>query len=448
MKNYMLIIVLFLTVHIYGQEIPLPECCFPLNGTNAENIMSGQAGEIHGKAYALADRFGTGEKAVSFDAENSFLSFPLTTVGGQVRKEATFTYWMYVGKEAAVQAFWAKDNNGNVLLGMGRNGLNALLNIYHKDSGLNVLPDRQWMWSDSNFNEGEGWYFVAVVYSEDGTFFYLTTPTGKRTECYSAFVPDWDLVSSICIGTLDGIPAAGMDDFKVYGTALSGEQLAILYRSESQLGMGNEALINVGTNNLLYSSTWYFHCAGLQEDLRYVLQRQSDLSFVSADAGYALSMTPDVDSDLQRWLLNLVEDTSKGRVYTIANAATGMNLTGMPEGAIQGVTDNSDSQKWYMGQWEGSGQVKREVEQTPPSPLKEEIYYDKDAGVIRIHIVLPEPETVKVKLVNSQGALIHELCTGKVQSLQKNIRLQTNGIYIVAVESANYRINKKISINN
>lgn len=448
MKEYILIMTLFLAGHLCGQEIPLPKCCLPLNGANSEDIMSGKMADIYGKVYSLADRFGAKGKAIAFDKTNSYITIPMVSAEGQVLREVTLTYWMYVAKDSITQTFWAKGSDGELLLGMKKKGMRAVLDIYHKNSRQDPLPDQQWMWSDSNFAEGEGWYFVAVAYSNEGTHFYLGNPKGKMTECYSAFTPDWDLFSSICIGTLDGIPSAGMDDFKVYGTALSGEQLAILYRSESQLGMGNEALINVGTNNFLYSSTWYFHCVGLQENLRYVLQRQSDLSFVSADAGYTLSMTPDVDSDLQRWLFNLVEDTSKGRVYTIANAATGMNLTGMPEGAIQGVADNSDSQKWYMGQWEGSGQVKLKVEQTQTAPLKEEIYYDKDAGVIRIHIVLPKSETVKIKLVNSQGALIHELCTEKVQSLQKNIRLQTNGIYIVAIESADYRINKKISINN
>lgn len=445
MKKLILIMAVFFTVHLYSQDIPLPQRCFPLNGKNTEDIMSGQGADVHGAVHALTDRLGINGKAISFFKEGGYFSFPVIATDEKEHGELTLTYWMYAGKDSIAQAFWAKDNEDNLLLGMRKKGRRAVLNIYHRDRHQNVLPDQQWMWEDSCFGKSEGWYFVAIAYSENGTRFYMVTPAGKMAECYSAFTPDWNLVSSICIGTLDGIPAAGMDDFKIYDTALSKDQIAMLYQSESQLGMGEEALVNVATNLPLDSSAWYFHCVGLHE---YVLQKKSDMSFLNADAGYALSMTPDVDSDLQRWLLTLVEDTSKGRVYTITNAATGMNLTGTPEGAIQGVTDNSDSQKWYMGQWEGSGQVKRKVEQTQTAPLKEEIYYDKDAGVIRIHIVLPEPETVKIKLVNSQGALIHELCTDKVQSLQKNIRLQTNGIYIVAVESADYRINKKISINN
>ena len=39
MKKCILIMMLFFTVHLYSQEIPLPINCFPLNGTNSEDII-------------------------------------------------------------------------------------------------------------------------------------------------------------------------------------------------------------------------------------------------------------------------------------------------------------------------------------------------------------------------------------------------------------------------
>ena len=57
MKNYILIMTLLLAGHLYGQEIPLPKCCLPLNGTNSEDIMSGKMADIYGKVYSLTDRF-------------------------------------------------------------------------------------------------------------------------------------------------------------------------------------------------------------------------------------------------------------------------------------------------------------------------------------------------------------------------------------------------------
>lgn len=447
MKKLLLTMALFLAAYAYSQEIPLPQRCFPLNGANPEDAMSGAMADVYGKVYAFTDRFGESGRAISFDKENGYLSFPLTSANGEARTAATLTYWMYVGNDSVAQTFRVKDDSGNLLLGMGKRGERAVLNIYHKDRNQEILPDLQWLWSDSNFTEGKGWYFVAVAYSEEGTYFYLTTPKGKMTECYSAFVPDWNLMTSMCIGTLDGIPADGMDDFKLYGAALSREQVSVLYQSESQLGMGEDALFNAATDLSLLSSEWYFHCTGGQGSLMYVLQKRSDHSFLSADAGYALSMVTDVESDAQRWLLDLVEDTSKGSVFTVANAATGMHVTGVPEGTVQRVADNSDSQRWYMGRWERGDEAKGEIRNANLALLKEEIYYDKDAGAVRIHVVFPESEDVKVKLIDSQGALISELHVGNVQFLDKSISLKTNGIYLLMVESADYRLNKKILVN-
>ena len=449
MKKFILIIIVFLAGYVYSQEIPLPQRCFPLNGVDSEDVISGAMADIYGKVYAFTDRFGGVGKAISFDKENSYLSFPITSVHGEVRKEMTLTYWMYVDNDSVVPAFWAKDTKGDLLLGMGKKEKRAVLNIYHKDSKQEMLPDLQWMWNDSNFNEGKGWYFVVVVYSEGGTYFYLTTPKGRMTECYSAFVPDWNLITSMCIGTLDGIPAAGMDDFKVYSTALSKELVSILYQSESQLSMGNEALINVGTNSPLYSSTWYFHCVGLQETLQYALQNRADMTFINADAGYALSMVPDIESDLQKWILCPVKDTAHGRIFTIANAATGMNLTDIPEGVLQQVADNSDSQKWCLSQLKKTNQVKNSTKDAANLiPLYEEIYFDKLARAIRIRIAFPEVENATAKLFDSQGVLLRELYSGQTKLLEKDVRLENDGIYLVLVEANNYRINKKVFVNN
>lgn len=448
MKNYILIMTLFLAGHLYGQELPLPKYCLPLNSTNSEDIMSGKMADIYGKVYSLTDRFGAKGKAIAFDKANSYITIPVTSVDGQVRDEATLTYWMYVAKDSIAQTFWAKGSDGELLLGMKKKGMRAVLDIYHKDGRQKPLPDQQWMWSDSNFAEGEGWYFVAVTYSDEGTRFYLGTPKGKMTECYSAFIPDWNLITEICIGTVDDIPAAGMDDFKVYDVALSKEQVSALYHSESQLSMGNEALLNVGTGAPLYSSTWYFHCVGLDETFRYVMQNQTDLSFLSADVGYALAMVPKVESDYQQWAFSPVSDTAKGRIFTISNCATGMNLTDMRESVLQQVSDNTDFQKWCVGQVDANNQTRENItESNKMIPLYEEIYFDKSAQVIRVHINFSETENVKIRLTNLQGALLREFTLANVTLLDKNIKIQATGIYLVTVESDSYKINKKIIAN-
>lgn len=356
---------------------------------------------------------------------------------------------MYAGKDSIAQTFWAKDRDGNLLLGMGKRRTNAVLNIYHEKDEQSISSDQQWMWSDSNFAEGEGWYFVAVIYSDDGTRFYLGTPKGKMTECYSAFTPDWNLITEICIGTVDDIPAAGMDDFKVYDVALSKEQVSTLYHSESQLSMGNEALLNVGTGAPLYSSTWYFHCVGLDETFRYVMQNQTDLSFLSAEAGYALAKVSKAESDYQQWSFSPVSDTAQGRIFTISNCATGMNLTDMRESVLQQASDNTDSQKWCVGQIDANNQTRENItESNKMIPLYEEIYFDKSEQVIRVHINFPEVENVKIRLTDIQGVLFTQLSLNNVILLDKNIKAPTNGVYIVAIEAENYRLNRKIFVNN
>lgn len=440
---------LFLAGHLYGQEIPLPKCCLPLNGTNSEDIISGKTTDIYGKIYSLADRFGVKGKAIAFDKTNSYITVPMTSVGGKALREATLTYWMYVAKDSITQTFGAKGSDGELLLGMKKKGMRAVLDIYHKDGQHKPLPDQQWMWSDSNFTEGEGWYFVAIAYSDEGTHFYLGTPGGKMTECYSAFIPDWDLITTICIGTVDDIPAAGMDDFKIYDVTLSKEQVSALYHSESQFSMGNESLLNVETDTPLYSSTWYFHCVGLKETFRYVMQNQADLSFLGADVGYALAMVPKVESDYQQWAFYPVSDTAQGRIFAIGNGATGMYLTDMHESVLQQVSDNTDSQKWCIGQVDAKNQTGGNIkENNKMIPLYEEIYFDKSTQVIRVHINFPEAENVKIRLTDIKGALFTELSLSNVTLLDENINASMSGVYIITIESDNYRLDRKIFVNS
>lgn len=90
MKKLVLIIMLFLAVPLYSQEIPLPLNCFPLNGTNSEDIISGQMADIHGSVYALADRFGIKGKAISFAKKDSYFSFPITKTSFQDQERIYF----------------------------------------------------------------------------------------------------------------------------------------------------------------------------------------------------------------------------------------------------------------------------------------------------------------------------------------------------------------------
>ena len=179
------------------------------------------------------------------------------------------------------------------------------------------------------------------------------------------------------------------------------------------------------------------------------MQNQADLSFLGADVGYALAMVPKVESDYQQWAFYPVSDTAKGRIFTISNCATGMNLTDTRESVLQQVSDNTDSQKWCMGQVEGENQAGGNIKKNNKMiPLYEEIYFDKNAQVIRIHINFPEAENVKIRLTDIQGALFTELFLSNVALLDKNIKAPTSGVYIITIESDNYRLNRKLFVNS
>lgn len=100
---------------------------------------------------------------------------------------------------------------------------------------------------------------------------------------------------------------------------------------------------------------------GLEETFRYAMQNQTDLSFLSADTGYALAKLSKVESDYQQWVLYPVSDTAKGRIFTISNCATGMNLTDTRETVLQQVSDNTDSQKWCVGQVDVNNQTRENI---------------------------------------------------------------------------------------
>lgn len=60
------------------------------------------------------------------------------------------------------------------------------------------------------------------------------------------------------------------------------------------------------------------------------------------------------------------------------------NLTDMCEKILQQVPDNTNYQKWSIGQIDSDYQIRNIVKKNTPLPLYEEIYFDKSLGVIRV----------------------------------------------------------------
>lgn len=102
-----------------------------------------------------------------------------------------------------------------------------------------------------------------------------------------------------------------------------------------------------------------------------------------------------------------------------------------------------------MSQTDANNQTRENIrESNKLIPLYEEIYFDKSAQVIRVHINFPEAENVKIRVTDIQGRLFTQLSLNDVTLLDKNIKAPTSGVYIVAIESENYQLNRKIFVNN
>lgn len=114
---------------------------------------------------------------------------------------------------------------------------------------------------------------------------------------------------------------------------------------------------------------------------------------------------------------------------------------------LQQVPDNTNYQKWSIGQIDSDYQIRNIVKKNTPLPLYEEIYFDKSLGVIRVRINFPEVQNVKIKLMTPLGVLLNDFSFTNVQTLEKEFQSQANGIYLVTVESDNYRFSKKVFVD-
>lgn len=452
MKKILLIAILFFSVSLHSQDIPLPNRCLPLNkNTEGLDIMTGQVFKLHGKVTSLTDRFGISGNAISFGSDNSYLELPLIAQK-QAMQGVTLTFWMYIDGDSVAQAFWGKDTKGDVIWGMHTNGKRAVLDIYHKDKNQTILPDRQWMWDDSNFEEGNGWYQVAISYTPRGTYFYLTSPKGKMSECYSAFVPDWDQITSMGIGATTGIVSLGMDDFKMYYSSLSKEQITMLHQSESQMTLGDAIFFNVDTRASLLGSSWYLHCIGMGVDqmLQYKIQKADNLTFLQAGNENVLTTTDDLNSTENHatWGLYPQGDTVKGRLFILNDNRSGMNITAVSDVIILQGANGTDNQKWCMGSVATLNKTVNKEKVKNLLNVRENIYFDLDENLIKISILLPEAEDIQVNIYDNIGRLVGTFSENQKSSFEKSIKPSSTGVYVITLNSDSYNFSKKVNVTS
>lgn len=447
MKKVFLMIMAVFSIHMYGQTIPLPQRCYTLNDSQGTEVMNNQAATVRGKVKAIEDRFGVASRAMAFDDTNSCLLLP-GLPQSMTANGVTITFWMRVDKEAVAQAFWGKDSQGEVMLGMYKNQDRAILGMHHSDFEGNILPDQQWMWDDSNFSEGSGWYFIAIAYASSGTTFYMVTPKGKMTYCYSAFTPQWDKITTWGIGSVDGKKGSGIDDFKMYNSPLSQEQIEILYQAEVKMTTGASPLTNVHTGGLLLTSpSWYFHCMGKGEDqiLQYAIQRGGEKTFLGAEGN---DITLSDDPETSKWQFWHQGDTDKGRIYILSDVVSGMNITARDgKDALQGATAGDD-QKWCMGIADASVQAALREKSKNPAHVKENVYYDSKERTIQVKVLLTEIANTEITIYDSAGRAVASFAEDRSLYIERSFSPSSTGVYVVSVRSDNYDHSTKVNVTS
>lgn len=448
MKKVFLMIMAVFSLHMYGQTIPLPQRCYTLNDSQGTEVMNNQAATVKGKVKAIEDRLGAASRAMSFDDANSCLILP-ELPSSITERGATVTFWMRVDKEAIAQAFWGKDSQGEVMLGMYKNQDRAVLGMHHTDFEDNILPDQQWMWDDSNFSEGSGWYFVAIAYASSGTTFYMTTPKGKMTYCYSAFVPHWDKITSWGIGSVGDKIGSGIDDFKIYASALSKEQIETLYHAEAKMTSGASPLTNVHTGTLLLSSpNWYFHCIGKGDDqiLQFAIQQGNENTFLCGGAGNGTSLSDDPENS--KWQFWHQGDTDRGQLYILSDVVSGMNITAKDGNDDLCGATGADDQKWCMGIVDATEQVAVREQSKNAALIKENVCFDSKDRLIRIKVLLPEIANVEIIVYDSAGRTVASFAEDQNTYIERSFSPASAGVYVVSVRSDNYDHSTKVNVTS
>lgn len=450
MKNILLIIILFFSVQVSCQNIPLPQRCYPLN--NDKDIMTGKQAEIQGKVNFFSDRFGVAGNAICLD-KNIGIQVPLLA-DSLLSQGVTITFWYYADQiDAITQCFVAKDINGHELLGMQSNNGRAVLNLYHYTHSNILSTDRQWMWDDCKFN-ATGWYQIVIVYDTDCTKYYMFDSKNKLTQCPLSFVPDWKLVSSFCIG--GGNTSLFIDDFKIYSTALSEKEICLLNDSESHLNMGPVKLLNrsdmLGVNRECILSTnddssWYLHFAGKNaiEGYNYYIQHADELTYLSDMDQKNIALEQFIFPFPHFWNILPVNNDMNEVLYKIVDDESGLYLTACSDKVTLNTSANDLSQQWYMGLFHI---IPTNIQKVLLQGEKANVFWEEQNNMIHIHVNLGRSENMNVSLFSETGVLLKKWNLGCHNQIEKSIPVGISpGTYIVCLRSATVNINKKIVVS-
>ncbi|MGY0426555.1 MAG: RICIN domain-containing protein [Polaribacter sp.] len=412
-KNYIQQWLVFLLVFIAfnftnAQSVPDPIYTFPLDGNSPESWIDKNDIHHQGVKYGLIqpeeDRFGNPNGASFFNDHKTYVFqgdyFPQINAGVDV----TVSFWTkletahryppsptpyFPGTSQKHRYFTlAMDYKSG---GLARSHNNALLGAERTVTANGVTkPWYFWLYKPAML-EQVGWYQIVAVMATNYTKIYVYKPDGTKACSYNYMANDF--AKKIVIGRKNQYPSSEervrpafiMDDLKVWNTALSENQIAILHDQESASFNVDElstylieskysGFAHIYGNSLSNGGSLHTHSWVNQDNLKWYIQKagkdtngQIYYNIISKSSGKQVMVKNNAtgnDGDINQyeaisnpvsnqWYIEYYEhDNQNRKIYRIKNKYSGkymyVNEGSNPENISQWEWVNQSNLKWYV----------------------------------------------------------------------------------------------------
>lgn len=247
--NYLLLFCLFVLCcgnAISQIAVPDPNVYFAFDTSNpGYESVSKSTAVSYGTVNLVADRFGNPQRAVKFIGKGS----GIRGTGYNINSVHTVSFWVNIDDPSTIPAgavpFSDTDtkyelynwvgNNNNILRGLGRKKATIGFNRYIPKKDGTRVPWYLWAYRPAEFNES-GWYHVFIVQGQHYTRLIMYKPSTLKMYYYIWLgAQDFPSDKKLYLGGFgDNTPINGaIDDFKVYNTELTDDQIEFLHVAEN-----------------------------------------------------------------------------------------------------------------------------------------------------------------------------------------------------------------------
>lgn len=226
-------------------SVPNPSIYFAFDTDNpAYESISGTVGLFTGPFIRTVDRFENIDRAVAFIGEGAGIALSKPNIDAV----HTVSLWVFISDPSEIPSGpipftptnkklefynWVNMNNQSIK-GLGRRGATIGFNRYIPKPDGTTEPWYLWAYKPAQFDQ-QGWYHIFVVHGMYYTRLVMYKPDSTKAYSYiwmgnQSFPTNRYLYVGGNPGTIpiDGI----LDDFKVYNTELTDDQIAFLHTAE------------------------------------------------------------------------------------------------------------------------------------------------------------------------------------------------------------------------